>query len=177
MCLCFACFVLFFTSLHSGHPPQLWTIMLRQQLLLPVSLYDWFSHAIWLFNNCVEDMKRTPASSHQCHCQRASVPMATKERQGEKKRGFFFLPQPGWHPRWPATTCSSAQKDGKIGAKGAKCKKFVLSLICLCYIVFKSLNIYTLIFCFVLKSVSLCTFPVLYFDCLSLPLLASPLSC
>lgn len=91
MCLRFARFVLFFTSLHSGHPPQLWTIMLRQQLLLPVSLYDWFSHAIWLFNNCAEDMKRTPASSHQCHCQRASVPMATKERQGGKKEVIFFF--------------------------------------------------------------------------------------
>lgn len=34
-------------------------------------------------------MKRTPASSHQCHCQRASVPMATKgrKREGEKEGG------------------------------------------------------------------------------------------
>lgn len=153
MCLRRACFFVF-TSLHSGHPPQLWTIMLRQQLLLPVSLYDWFSHTIWLFNNCAEDMKRTPASSHQCHCQRASVPMATKERRGEKRGDFFFFfpPQPGWHPRWPVSTCWSAQKDGKIGAKGAKCKKFMLSLICLCYIIF-----HTLIFCFILKSVSLCS--------------------
>lgn len=81
-----------------------------------------------------------------------------KKDRGEKKRGFFFFPpQPGWHPSWPVTTCWSARKDGKICAKGAKCKKFVLSLICLCYIIFKSLNIYTLIFCFILKSASLCS--------------------
>lgn len=93
-----------------------------------------------------------------------------KKDRGKKRGDFFSPPQPGWHPRWPAMTRWSAQKDGKIGAKGAK--KFVLSLICLCYIIFKSLNIYTLIFRFILKSVSLCslfTFPVLYFDCLSLP--------
>lgn len=105
---------------HSIHPgrPQLWTIMPRQQLLLPVSLYDWFSHTIWLFNNCAEDMKRTPASSHQCHCQRASVPMATKgrKREGEKREER--------QRRWPASTI--APRKDKSGS--ARTKKIMVCL-------------------------------------------------
>lgn len=103
---------------HGIHPgrPQLWTIMPRQQLLLPVSLYDWFSHTIWLFNNCAEDMKRTPASSHQCHCQRASVPMATKgrKREGEKREER--------QRRWPVSTIAPRKdKSGSARTKKSWC--------------------------------------------------------
>lgn len=63
--------------------PEFLTIMPRQQLLLPVILYDWFSHTIWLSNNSAEDIKRTPAPSYHHHCQWASVPTVKKKREAE----------------------------------------------------------------------------------------------
>lgn len=71
--------------------PEFQTIMLRQQLLLPVILYDWFSHTIWLVNNCAEDIKRTPAPSYQHHCQWARAPTAKKERKKEKINRFHCI--------------------------------------------------------------------------------------
>lgn len=61
------------------------TIMHGQQLLLLVILYDWFSHTIWLVNNCAEDIKRTPAPSHQHHCQWASA-WTEEKKKGEKRK-------------------------------------------------------------------------------------------
>lgn len=55
--------------------------MLRQQLLLPVILYGWFSHTMWLVNNCTEDIKRTPVPSYQHHCQWTRIPTGEKERK------------------------------------------------------------------------------------------------
>lgn len=80
--------------------------MLRQQLLLPVILYDWFSHTIWLFNNCVEDIKRTPVPSYQHHCQWASAPTAKIKKRRKKERKKEFIAS--------LMSCGGSQLEGNL---------------------------------------------------------------